>query len=148
MGNKSRERGQNVIEFALVLPIFSLFLFGILFVGMVMADYLLLSSIARSSAREAAVISSADYYENNYEKIRLKYKDMKLPMDIYSWQATKTDNFTINYDSNSQNVQVIMKADLNKTGSYLGTIVNRLAGGTNFAHIDITYSMYSEYTPK
>ena len=148
MGSKSRERGQNVIEFALVLPIFSLFLFGILFVGMIMADYLLLSSIARSSARDAAIIQSKDYYDNNYEKIRVKYKDVKLPMDIYNWQAAKTDNFMISYDSSSHNVNVIMKADLNPTGSYLGSVVNSLAGGTALANIHITYSMYSEYKPE
>ncbi len=142
------QKGQSVIEFALVLPLFLLLVIGLFYVGMVMADYLTLSSIARSSAREAAIISSDNDYKNNYKTIRDKYRNEKLPLDIFNWQATDKKNFTINYDKNSHNVKVTMKADLNTTGSQLGSIVNKLAGGTKLAKIDITYSMYSEYTPK
>ena len=122
--------------------------FGLFYIGMFFADYLTLSSIARSSAREAAIISSDDYYKNNYKKIREKYKNEKLPMDIFEWQATSIKHFNIKYDEDSHNVQVIMKADLNTQGLQLGNIVSRLAGGMNLAKIDITYSMYSEYKPK
>lgn len=142
------QKGQSVVEFALVLPLFLLLVMGIFYIGMVMADYLTLSSIARSSAREAAIISSDSDYKNNYKKIRDKYKDKELPVDIFDWQATEKENFNIKYESNSHNVKVTMKADLNTAGSRLGNIVNKLAGGTKLAKIDIEYSMYSEYTPK
>ena len=145
---QNKQKGQSIIEFALVLPLFLLLVFGLFYIGMFFADYLTLSSIARSSAREAAIISSDDYYQNNYQKIREKYKDEKLPMDIFDWRATSTEHFNIKYDKNSQNVQVTMKADLNTQGSQLGNIVSQLAGGMNLAKIDITYSMYSEYKPK
>jgi len=145
---QNKQKGQSIIEFALVLPLFLLLVFGLFYIGMFFADYLTLSSIARSSAREAAIISSDDYYQNNYQKIREKYKDEKLPMDIFDWRATSTEHFNIKYDKNSQNVQVTMKADLNTQGSQLGNIVSRLAGGMKLAKIDITYSMYSEYKPK
>jgi Flp pilus assembly protein TadG len=145
---QNKQKGQSIIEFALVLPLFLLLVFGLFYIGMFFADYLTLSSIARSSAREAAIISSDDYYQNNYQKIREKYKDEKLPMDIFDWRATSTEHFNIKYDKNSQNVQVIMKADLNTQGSQLGNIVSRLAGGMKLAKIDITYSMYSEYKPE
>ena len=143
-----RQRGQAVVEFAIVLPFFLLLVFGIIYFGCMFADYITLSNVARSSAREAAIISSDDYYKNNYKKIREKYKNVKLPMDIFEWQATSTEHFNINYDKDSHNVQVIMKADLNTQGSQLGNIVSQLAGGMNLAKIDITYSMYSEYKPK
>lgn len=144
------QKGQSVIEFALVLPLFLLLALGIGFLGMVMADYLYLSSLARSSAREAASISASDTekYKNHYEKIRLKYKDAELPLDIFAWRADSTNHFDINYDKNSQNVKVQMKADLNTEGSHLGNIVNKLAGGTKLARIDITYIMYSEHQHK
>ena len=145
---QNKQKGQSIIEFALVLPLFLLLVFGLFYIGMFFADYLTLSSIARSSAREAAIISSDDYYKNNYQKIREKYKDEKLPMDIFDWRATSTEHFNIKYDKNSQNVQVTMKADLNTQGSQLGNIVSRLAGGMKLAKIDITYSMYSEYKPE
>jgi Flp pilus assembly protein TadG len=145
---QNKQKGQSIIEFALVLPLFLLLVFGLFYIGMFFADYLTLSSIARSSAREAAIIPSDDYYKNNYQKVRERYKDEKLPMDIFDWQATSTEHFNIKYDKNSQNVQVIMKADFNTQGSQLGNIVSQLAGGMNLAKIDITYSMYSEYKPK
>lgn len=145
---QNKQKGQSIIEFALVLPLFLLLVFGLFYIGMFFADYLTLSSIARSSAREAAIISSDDYYKDNYKKVRDKYKDEKLPMDIFEWQATSTKHFNIKYDEDSHNVQVIMKADLNTQGLQLGNIVSRLAGGMNLAKIDITYSMYSEYKPK
>lgn len=145
---QKKQKGQSIVEFALVLPLFLLLVFGLLYVGMLLADYLMLSSIARSSAREAAIISSEEYYNNNYEKVRQNYKDKKLPMDIFTWQADSKENFTINYDNNSHNVKVTMKAALNTTGSYLGNIVDKLAGGTSLSQIEINYSMYSEYKPK
>ena len=145
---QNKQKGQSIIEFALVLPLFLLLVFGLFYIGMFFADYLTLSSIARSSAREAAIIPSDDYYKNNYQKVREKYKDEKLPMDIFDWQATSTEHFNIKYDEDSHNVQVIMTADLNTQGSQLGNTVSQLAGGMKLAKIDITYSMYSEYKPE
>ena len=103
---QNKQKGQSIIEFALVLPLFLLLVFGLFYIGMFFADYLTLSSIARSSAREAAIIPSKDYYQDNYKKVRDKYKDEKLPMDIFEWQATSTDHFNINYDKDSHNVKV------------------------------------------
>ena len=142
------QRGQAIVEFAILLPLFLLLLFGIFYASMIFADYMTLSSIARSSAREAAIISSESDYDNNYKKIREKYKDEKLPLDIFDWKATSTENFNIKFDKNSHNVEVTMKAKLYKSGSQLGNILNNLAGDSKLAKIDITYSMYSEYTPK
>ena len=130
------QKGQSVIEFALVLPLFLLFVVGILYIGMIMADYLTLSSIARSSAREAAITKSVD--------VRKNYKDVKLPFDIFVWQATDSNNFKINYDNNSHNVKVNIKADLNIEGLYWRSIVNKMTGGTSLPQIDIEYTMYSE----
>lgn len=142
------QRGQAIVEFAILLPLFLILLFGIFYASMIFADYMTLSSIARSSAREAAIISSESDYNNNYKKIREKYKNEKLPLDIFDWKATSTENFNIKFDKKSHNVEVTMKAKLYKSGSQLGNILNNLAGDTKLAKIDITYSMYSEYTPK
>lgn len=148
---QKRQKGQSIVEFALVLPLFMIFVFGIVYFGMVMTDYLMLSSIARSSAREAAVASAEDY-KDNYANIRKRYEDTKLPIAIFDWQPTNRKNFDIAYETEKendgthvQNVKVTMKAELNKTtGSHLGSIVNKLVGGTKLAAIDITYIMYSE----
>lgn len=146
---RNLQRGQAIVEFAVVLPLFLFLIFAIFLVGMVMADYLTLSSIARSSARNAAVIQDKSYYENNYKKIRDKYKDNKLPVDLFQWDPQKEENFKIKYDGINQNVTVMINAKINPKGSALAETVYGLANKTNSDfNLNITYTMYSEYTPE
>jgi Flp pilus assembly protein TadG len=49
------QRGQTMAEFAIVLPILALLLFGILQFGILFNNYLTLTDAVRSGAREAAV---------------------------------------------------------------------------------------------
>ena len=55
---KLKQKGQAIIEFAVVLPLFVLFLFGIIYSGMLFYDYISLSNLARSAAREAAIVQT------------------------------------------------------------------------------------------
>lgn len=144
---QNKQKGQSIIEFALVLPLFLLLVFGLFYIGMFFADYLTLSSIARSSAREAAIIQDVNEIQNKYPKVKEKYKNATLPMDIYRWDPKNKTNFDIEYKNN--NVVVNMKANLNENGIFLENIVNKLADSTksNF-DLHITYTMYSEYTQK
>ena len=57
---KLKQKGQAIIEFAVVLPLFVLFLFGIIYSGMLFYDYISLSNLARSAAREAAIVQTLD----------------------------------------------------------------------------------------
>lgn len=144
-----KEKGQAILEFAFVLPLFLFIVFAIFFVGMIMVDYLTLSNIARSSARDAAVISDKSYYESNYKKIRDKYKDDKLPVDVFQWDPKRENNFKIKYDGDNHNVTVIVNAELNTDGSALAKTVYGLANKTDsILKLNVTYTMYSEYTPK
>ncbi len=145
------QKGQSVIEFALVLPLFLLLAMGISYIGMVMADYLTLSSIARSSAREAAIIVDQDKVDKNYPNVKKNYEDYKLPIDIYDWNPKLDNNFNIknvkiNTKEDSTNVVVTINASLNDNGSMLASIVNKLADITDKdTTLNITYTMYSEY---
>ena len=144
------QKGQSVIEFALVLPLFLLFVVGVCYVGMIMADYLTLSSIARSSAREASVkVTKEEYKQKGYKIVYKNYEDKKLPVDIFSWNPKDHKNdFKITYENNSQNVKVEMKAALNKKGyGYtLAKVVDGLAGSDmKNMELSVTYTMYSEH---
>ena len=143
------QKGQSVIEFALVLPLFLLFVVGVCYVGMIMADYLTLSSIARSSAREASVkVTKEEYKQKGYKIVYKNYEDKKLPVDIFSWNPKDHKNdFKITYENNSQNVKVEMKAALNKNGyGYtIAKVVDGLAGSDmKNMKLSVTYTMYSE----
>ena len=56
-----KHKGQSVVEFALVLPLFLFIMYGVIYTGMMFHDYATLSNIARSCAREAAVSAGYDY---------------------------------------------------------------------------------------
>jgi Flp pilus assembly protein TadG len=53
--NIREERGQTMVEFALVVPILCVILFGILQFGAVYNDYITLTDASRVGARKAAV---------------------------------------------------------------------------------------------
>jgi len=53
-----KSKGQSLVEFALILPLFLFLIFAIIYAGMLFHDYSALSSIARSAAREAAIVTA------------------------------------------------------------------------------------------
>lgn len=57
------DRGQSTVEFALVLPLILLLLLGLLQVGLLLKDQLLVAAAAREGAREAAVTPDATRIE-------------------------------------------------------------------------------------
>lgn len=52
------QRGQSVVEFAFVVPMFTLFLFGLIYGGTMFLQYFNLSNDARAEARRIAVMTS------------------------------------------------------------------------------------------
>jgi Flp pilus assembly protein TadG len=58
MRRADRERGQALVELALVLPIFLLLLLGIVQFGSVFRDYIALTDATRVGARQASVARS------------------------------------------------------------------------------------------
>lgn len=146
-------KGQSVVEFAIVMPLFLLLFFGIFYAGMIFADYMTLSNVARSSARDASMITSdADYDNGKYSKILIKYSKVKLPVDVFSWNASDPTNFKIEYikyDDKKGNVKVIINAPWNTEGSSIAHTFYKLMDYTGADYsLNITYTMYSEYNPK
>lgn len=140
------QKGQSIVEFALILPLFLLLVLGIIYFGSIFADYLTLNSIARNSAREAAVVTVSQESQRQaaYNKVRDNYKNQTLPLDIYTWDPTSDADFSIKPDDH--NVVVTLHAALNDNGSMLANIVSGLAGDDTRQKLDlnITYTMYSE----
>ncbi len=52
-----KNKGQSLVEFALVVPFFLFLVFAIIYAGMLFHDYSTLTGIARSAAREAAIMT-------------------------------------------------------------------------------------------
>ena len=62
-----KQKGQVIIEFALILPLFIFLLYGIIYCGMLFYDYISLSNIARSAARECAIVQDFSAEQSRIE---------------------------------------------------------------------------------
>lgn len=145
-----QQKSQVLIEFALIFPLFLLLVFGIFLFGSIFADYLTLSTIARNSAREASVIMVKEESQRQAEcdNVRAKYKDYRLPLDVYRWDPKDMNDFYIKADSNNHNIIVTIHAELNENGTMFAKLVDDLSDSvsddSNALDLNITYTMYSE----
>ncbi len=135
-----RQAGQSVVEFALVLPLFLFLVFGIIYFGCLFADYITLSNVARSSAREAALVGS------DYETVKGYYKDnTQLITNIYTWSG-EDDSFTIEKITTGGDgdvpgsVKVTIKATLNTNFPAYG-FMKQISFPSEY---EIQYSMHDE----
>ena len=147
-----RQRGQSIVEFALIFPFFLLLLFGIIYTGMLFADYISLNDIARSSAREAAIATAAER-SAGYTNIRQRYIDNARPITgLYVWKTSDSSAFSIKQitsNPSSKNeiansVKVTIRADLDKTFAGVPAFLSEVIGGALPASYTITYSMHDE----
>ena len=127
----SRQKGQGVIEFALVLPLLMLVIMGLCYFGMAFSDYLVLNNDVRSIAREASLTNCS---EANLKKIKDNYKDeeSKLPFHFYT-----VDKIEIIPNRDTYNVEVTLYYHLSE-GTWLGKIM------TNLTEKNSVYSENSE----
>lgn len=98
-----KQSGQVIVEFALVLPLFLLLLFGIFYSGMLFHDYSTLSNIARSAAREAAVSSGTEY-----GSISSHYSTQGLLTSLYTQQNFEILKGKNDSDPNEVYVKITM----------------------------------------
>ena len=128
-----KHKGQSVVEFALVLPLFLLIMFGIIYTGMMFHDYTTVSNIARSSAREAAIstISATSTAEAVYGEIAGHYVDQldTLMTSFYK----KADNNPIvikpmNIGTKNEGVESTITMQLNVSGFFVDMILPKKFG--------------------
>jgi len=64
----NRRRGQSVVEFALVIPLFALFLFGLIYGGIMFLQWLNMSNDSRAEARRYAVMTKEQLEQETFPK--------------------------------------------------------------------------------
>ncbi len=108
-----RQKGQDIVEFALLLPIFLLVLCGIIYCGFMFGDYQTVQGIVRNAAREAAVVGryteSTDPSQprtDNYQVIAAKYnqilKEQKVITHLYVPDAAGVQVYATNEKKKSR----------------------------------------------
>ena len=154
-----RQKGQDIVEFALLLPIFLLVLCGIIYCGFMFGDYQTVQGIVRNAAREAAVVGryteSADPLQpkiDNYKIIADKYnqilKEQKVITHLYVPDAVGVQVTATNDNNEKPENSVHAKLNLVLTKSDV-SFFNYLS---HFAELPYSYSvscyMYDETTGK
>ena len=87
-----KSKGQSLVEFALVVPFFLFLVFAIIYGGMLFHDYSTLTGIARSAAREAAIVQGTDY--SDIETFYLNQSRNTLTT-LYTTQSVNVDPETV-----------------------------------------------------
>ena len=153
-----RQKGQDIVEFALLLPIFLLVLCGIIYCGFMFGDYQTVQGIVRNAAREAAVVGhyteSADPSQpiNNYKIIADKYnqilKEQNVITHLYVPDAAGVQVTAANDNNEKPENSVHAKLNLVLTKSDV-SFFNYLL---HFVELPYSYSvscyMYDETTGK
>ena len=126
-----KQRGQAIVEFALVLPFFLMLFFGIVYSGLLYSDYLTLTNLARESARSAS-IQGAEHYKD----IREAGAGQTLLTNLFVWTGDES-SFTIKDEDSS--VKVTLTATRNDNFPGLGLVKYVVPESYT-----IVYSMYKE----
>lgn len=156
---RRRQRGQSMVEFAIVIPFFLIFIMGIAYFGAAISDYIALNNMARSCAREASLGGPT-----TYKNLQNKYLEKDLTAGLYEWgpQAYSKGLADINVneilpektgDHGNVVVKIYSKIDMSQenAAAIFKRLLIRWAGASpEVLTLDVTYTMYSEYdlTPK
>lgn len=118
-----KNKGQSLVEFALVIPLFLFLVFAIIYCGMLFHDYSALSSIARSAAREAAIEEKTDTV--TYGKIASFYKEQtkNTLTTLYRTQEVNVEHKTKNIEGKTEKFVVVRIQLVRTITSYLLNIV-------------------------
>ena len=153
-----RQKGQDIVEFALLLPIFLLVLCGFIYCAFMFGDYQTVQGIVRNAAREAAVVGhyteSTDPSQpiNNYKIIADKYnqilKEQNVITHLYVPDAAGVQVTATNDNNEKPENSVHAELNLVLTKSDV-SFFNYLS---HFAELPYSYSvscyMYDETTGK
>ena len=133
-----KQDSQALVEFALILPFFIFILFGIIYMGFILSDYLALNNMARSSAREASLTDSA-----NYDHIRNTYYKQYAGNLNTNLLQLQSGDFTLS-DDKQGNVVSHVHATMNIDDSNIGSAIYRIVTPDKVPEVNIYYRMYKE----
>jgi Flp pilus assembly protein TadG len=112
---RRNERGQTLTEFALVLPLVALLLFGVIQFGIVFHQYVTLTDAVRAGARQGAVGRHlADPEGSAEDRVRESAADLdqsKLDVDVVStWEQGEDVSVSATYPYSISLLGVVVKS--------------------------------------
>lgn len=141
-----RQKGQDIIEFALLVPLFFVIVIAMCAFGMFFSDYITFNNVARSVAREAVVREPGDDLTNVRNWNFDEYKSVG---NLYA--LTSADNITIQKTTvdGSPSVTVTVQAPIKTQGAFFSNLAwAGLLQGSDLKTMRATYTMYDENQQK
>lgn len=141
-----RQKGQDIVEFAILVPLFFLILIAMCAFGMFFSDYITFNNVARSVAREAVVREPGDSWDN--VKTR-NFNEYKTAGNLY--KLTNENNITIEQTTvdGSPSVTVTVQAPMKTQGGFFSNLGwAGLLQGSDLKTMRATYTMYDENQQK
>jgi Flp pilus assembly protein TadG len=86
------ERGQALVEFALIVPIFILMLLGLFDIGRAVYDFNTISNASREAVRVAIVDQDCTFIENQAINRAVSLGLAPVQVDIYIWDPEAADS--------------------------------------------------------
>ena len=146
-----RQKGQSIVEFAIVLPFLILIVLGIMYSGFIYSDYEAINDLARMAARDASVMTRESYNTAKdssdasagivgFSELETQYEAFELPNNLYVLH-----DVSIAYDATNQRVAVTVTAELNPdSGSLSGAFSNILGTDSVLRTLTVQYRMHCE----
>ncbi len=96
---KHGEKGQALVEFALLVPIFLILMFAIVDFGMGFYSWITVTNGAREGARLGAVLASADEITDRvYDSVVLPDEDTKMTVTVTNAQGAPGESVVVQVD--------------------------------------------------
>lgn len=138
------QKGQSIVEFALILPFFFFLLWGFIYFGMLFSDYLMLNDMARSYAREASLESSETVTHQKQGYYTTEFAEECAKRQVTKLYTIDKDATSVTEDEqNTNDIKVTIKENLNQDG-WVSTLRNFLGDSVVKQTIQIEYRMYWE----
>ena len=104
-----KQKGQVIVEFALILPLFLLMIFGLIYSGMLFHDYSTLSNVARSATREVAISSDTSNAITNVRAYYYDEKENRFTQGIITnlYVPSSSNPFTIDPNSGNDGKDIV-----------------------------------------
>jgi Flp pilus assembly protein TadG len=118
---KHRRRGDSIVEFALVMPILLLILFGILEVGRVLDAWIVVKNAAREGARIGTLATTSTTAQTNAQQAATAYLQTAFA------SRTDVDQTFVQVpavSATSDNVQVNVEADVHIYTPFMQAILS------------------------
>lgn len=113
-----KQKGQAIVEFALIVPLFCLFMFGIFYAGMFAVDYVTLNNIAFVETRKAVIAHAGD--SGKYSDVVKRKSDGVLLLNgWYDFGGKDNIDVTVNKPENGDTMTATITAEVDKNTSIL-----------------------------